>query len=311
MKRLFSQISIVTLFATSLLATDTKSAQTKVAPSSKDASKPIAVAVINGEVLTRAQLDMLYNRLSPENKKSYDSSGGRVLFLEQYINKRLVVQQAMKESFDKRPDVAFDLQAVRESALFDRYVRDVISTEVVSEASLKSYYQAHLDDFKRSAAVRLSLILVTPTQGTVENTANSDATTKEEAAATIKAIAKQLDGTKQNFTELAIKFSEDASAKSGGDVGWIVKGAMPAALDEKAFSMKVGENSDVIESDFGYHIIRLEAKRERGSAPYEEVRGELREKIFKEQTAKIIAEINRVTSDLRRNSSITVYRENL
>jgi len=315
MKQLFSLITIATLFATSLVAADTKSAaknaapSQSVAPSSKDGSKPIAL--INGEVVTKAQLDVLYNRLSPENKRSYDSAGGKLLFLDQYINKRLLVQQAVKENFDKRPEIAVDLQAVRESELFDRYVRDVISTEVVSEANLKADYQAHLEDFKRPPAVRLEHIVVTPTAGTVENSDNSDATTKEEAQTKIKAIAKQLDGSRQNFTELAVKYSEDASSKSGGDLGWISKGTMAASLDEKAFSLKIGENSGIIESPFGYHIIRVEAKRDGGFAPYEEVRGDLREKMLKEQTAKIIAEINRLTFDLRKNSTVTVYKENL
>src|SRR4051794_16730295 len=93
-----------------------------------------AVASINGEVLTADQLDTLWNGISPARRDQYEANGGKAAFLENYVRKHLLVQEALKKGFDKRPEVKADIESAKESVLFDRYVRDVVSATVIPDA---------------------------------------------------------------------------------------------------------------------------------------------------------------------------------
>src|SRR5439155_21424101 len=88
------------------------------------------VAVINGEVITQEQLDRMYSNLGTQVRSQYEKNGGKGAFLENYLRKRLIIQEALKAGFDKKADVQADMQSARESALFDRYVLDVVAQPV-------------------------------------------------------------------------------------------------------------------------------------------------------------------------------------
>src|SRR2546428_9431666 len=69
------------------------------------------VAVISGETITRAKLDLLYSSMPAQMRSQYDKSGGKMAFLDNYVAKRLMLQEAIKSGFDKRPDVQAALEA--------------------------------------------------------------------------------------------------------------------------------------------------------------------------------------------------------
>src|SRR6202521_5348872 len=125
-----------------------------------DAQKP--VAVINGEVISAGQLDHLYDRIGSQMREQYAKNGGKAAFLENYIQKRLVIQAALKAGYDKRPDVQADLEAARESALYDRYVRDVVAGPIVTDSEIAQYYKDHPDDFSTPAQVKVRHIVIGP-----------------------------------------------------------------------------------------------------------------------------------------------------
>lgn len=139
-----------------------------------------------------------------------------------------------------------------------------------------------------------------------------------EALEKIKLLAQQLriggagDQTisPQQFADLAVKFSEDASANVGGDLGWFGRGRMVAEFEDAAFALSPGETSSVVKTQFGYHVIYLEDRQDAGLPPFEQIRHEVQQKVLTEKSAQILAAINQLTSDLRRESQITIYREN-
>src|SRR5712691_7570766 len=118
--------------------------QTAPAPSAAtatDAQK--AVAVVNGETITVERLNRMYSNLNAQMRKQYDDNGGKGAFLENYIRKRLLIQEALKAGFDKRPEVSAAIESARESTLFDRYVRDVVAAPIVTESETRAYYDQH------------------------------------------------------------------------------------------------------------------------------------------------------------------------
>lgn len=270
------------------------------------------VAVINGEKLTAEKFEHLWEAIGPEMQKNYElTGGGKIGFLDNYIERRLILQEALKENFDKRDDVAFDLENARDTAMFNLYVSKVIAADVIPESDLRAYYDANQREFQQPESRKARHIVATPFPQPVWNTANDDARTPEEARKKLEGLRSQLTGDVTQFSDLATKFSEDMSARSGGDLGWVARGTMDDAFDEALFALAPGEVSDVIQTDFGLHIVLCEQARPAGVRPFEEVKEEIARKLAKEKQADIITALRSMTRDLREASSISIFRENL
>ena len=112
--------------------------------------------------------------------------------------------------------------------------------------------------------------------------AGSYATPEQKADAKKRAEALQKRAANgEDFAELASKYSGDQiTAKNGGDIGFLKKGTMPESFDEALFSMKVGEVSEVVETTYGFHVIKVLAIRE-GDVPIEEAKQELAEGLYR------------------------------
>lgn len=296
------------LLCVALLATATTALAQQAVPVAQGNEK--IVAMINGEKLTAAELDLMYSRISPKMREEYERSGGKIQFLDQYINKRLVLQEAVKQRFDKRADIAAELQAAKEATLFDRYIREVIASDVITEKELRDFYTGNQSKFVRQETVKARHIIATPTSGNVANTKRDDAGSMVAARLKLDGLKKQLDSG-ANFAELAASYSEDGSASSGGDLGWFARGKMVPEFDKVVFALKPGKASDVFETQFGYHIVIVDQKKAGGVVPYNEVREEIREQFLNERGEKVLERLSALTRDLRSASAISINRENL
>jgi peptidyl-prolyl cis-trans isomerase C len=295
------------------------------APAVADPSqKP--VASINGETITLAQLDALYSHIPGPTRDQYEQHGGKMAFLDNYLRKRLLIQEAVKQGFDKQPDVIAELNQARDAALFDRYVRDVVASEVISDALVRKFYDDHLDGFKFPATAKVRHILATDTPGSVSNTSGSKARTKEEAARKILDVRAELfakqkalhgDTPEQRqalinaFAQAADKYSEDATAGQGGDLGWVGPGKMDPTFEEAAFNLEPGQISGMIQTKFGYHLILVEERRPEGTASFDEVKGRIREEMLKASATEVVEALTRLTNELRAQSKVSLHPENV
>lgn len=124
-----------------------------------------------------------------------------------------------------------------------------------------------------------------------------------------KALAKAKDVLKQlkngaDFTELAKKYSDDPGSKDrGGDLGYFSHGDMVPAFETAAFALDVGQTSDVVQTDYGYHIIRVEEKKAASKVNYDDVKDDLKEYLFQQRGAKRFEEY---IKDLRSKSEIKI-----
>ena len=289
------------------------SAQT-AAPAAPPEDQKI-VAVINGETITRSKLDSLYNNMSPQMHAQYERSGGKMAFLDNYVAKRLLLQEAMKSGFDKRPEVQGAIEAAKESAIFDRYVKDVVAAPIVTEAEMRKYYDEHKADFAMPESAKVRHIVIT-----WNNKSKQDAMDIIKRAATeIRAGAPSLRDpspeAKQillsRFMAAARKFSEDASASAGGDLGWVSRGTLDKNFEDAAFNMGPGTISGIVESQFGYHLIFVEATKAAGTQPFDDVKADLREFLISQHSADLMGAVTRLTNELRANSKLSFYPENI
>src|SRR4029079_7954618 len=82
-----------------------------------------------------------------------------------------------------------------------------------------------------------------------------------------------------NFAEEARKYSEDGSGQQGGDLGWNGRGVFDPTFEEAAFNMRPGVVSGIVETRFGYHLIFVEDRKPAGTAPFDEVKDDIRESL--------------------------------
>jgi peptidyl-prolyl cis-trans isomerase C len=285
------------------------------------ASQDRIVAVINGETITQSKLDMLYTRMAPQLRTQYNQNGGKAAFLENYLRKRMLVQEALKAGFDKRPEVQPDLENARESALFDRYIRDVVAPTVITEAAVHKFYDDNPGNFMQDDMLKVRHIIV------MGDGVGPKPKSKQQAIDTITRISAELREqnifptgtdpaaaariTMARFSEAARKYSEDGSASQGGDLGWVGKGTLDPTFEAVAFSLQPGVISPVVESRFGFHLIFVEDKKPAGKQSYDEVKAEIRDYLTSQQMADVMNAVTRLTNELRTHSKVAIYPENI
>lgn len=291
------------------------------AATATDAQK--AVAVVNGEIVSVEKLDRMYSNLNTQMRQQYDSNGGKGAFLENYIRKRLLIQEALKAGFDKRPEVAAAIESARESTLFDRYVRDVVAAPIVTESEVKAYYADHPDDFATPEKLHVRHIVIAVLSG------GPATKTKEEALVRIETVAAEIHaadvasaqatsdpGTLKrlrvaHFQDAAKKYSEDGSAASGGDLGWITKGQTDADFEKAAWNSNPGMVSGVVLTKFGYHLIMLEDRQPPGTEPFDAAKPGIREYLVTQKATDVVGAVTKLTNELRSNSRISTFPENI
>ena len=167
----------------------------------------------------------------------------------------------------------------------DNYKEKFNKDNSVTNDEMKKYYDENKDDFYIDQ-VEASHILIKTIDD--EDKKLSDEKKAEEVLAKAKAG--------EDFSELAKEYSQDTvSAKNGGDLGFFKKGEMVKPFEEAAFSMKVGEISDLVESDFGYHIIKVTDKEDRQKT-FDEVKETIRKTL---QDEKCDAQVEKLKEEAK------------
>lgn len=194
-----------------------------------------------------AEVDSKYT----EFKESYAEDAE----FESFIKENNLTEEKVKENIKKSLSIR---------ALLKKNVEDKVS---VSDEDILAFYNSNPQYFKQPGTVRASHILISA----------NDATSPEDkkiALETINAIKKRLDNG-EKFEDLAKEHSTCPSSKNGGDLGFFEKSKMVKPFGDAAFSMEVGEVSDVVQTEFGYHIIKVTDKKEIPPVPIDEAKGKI------------------------------------
>ncbi len=154
----------------------------------------------------------------------------------------------------------------------------------VSDEEIKKFYQENQSRFQTPEERRASHILIPAA-------ASASPDEKAKAKAQAEDLFKQLKANPKKFGEFAAQYSKDpGSAEKGGDLGFFGRGLMVKPFDDAAFSMKVGDISGPVETQYGYHIIRLDAIKAMKPTAQEAVRAQIESEIRKPKVAKAFAE---------------------
>ena len=256
--------------------------------SKTEAKKDVQVlAEVNGGTITTADFNRELKNLPDYLKAMAETPEGRKEMLDTMVIRELILQQASKDGLDKSADLEEKLKDLKKRLVVESFLKKKVETESqVSDADLQKFYEQNKDKFKTGEQIKASHILVK---------------TEKEARNVLAQI--KAGG---NFEELAKKNSVDSSAAKGGDLGWFGKGSMVPVFEKAALALKEGQVSDVVKSDFGFHIIKLTGKRAAGIRPMEEVKDQIKGAIMPTKQQEVFQKIK---DELKKSAKITVKED--
>jgi len=161
--------------------------------------------------------------------------------------------------------------------------KDIEPTIKVSDAEIQKFYDDNPSYFAKPEEVKAAHILIKVPQ---------NATPEQKAEAKKKAEALQKRAAKgEDFATLAKENSEGPSAKNGGELGFFAKQQMVKPFADAAFALKPGQISDVVETRFGYHVIKVEDKKASSTVPLSEVKDRIRDSLQKKKVGEAMRAI--------------------
>lgn len=274
------------------------------APGAAAALKPVpavlpdVVAKVNGEDIKKVELELAIRTLEERNRASVPPDQRDTVYrqvLDRIVGFKLLVQEAksrktppppwevdgkvdeLKRQFPSEEQFQAMLKArgvtfeqLRAETADSVAVNTMLQTELgpkvkVNEADVKKFYDENKARFRQEDSVHASHILIRVDE-------KADLATKQKAKAQAEDILKQIKKGAA-FADMAKKFSQDpGSAPNGGDLGFFTKGQMVPQFENAAFALQVGQTSAVVESPFGYHIIKVQETKPGRDLNYEEVK---------------------------------------
>jgi peptidyl-prolyl cis-trans isomerase C len=184
----------------------------------------------------------------------------------------------------------------RQLAIQEMIDKDITPATTVSEQESTDFYENNPAFFFSPEQVRAShiLILVSPDAGEEE---------KSEARSRITEIRKRIVAG-EDFAELAGQFSEDNSGMNGGDLGFFQREQMVKPFADAAFSLQIGELSEVVTTQYGFHLIRVTDRKAESVVPFEQVQLKIFEYLQRE---KVMVAIEELAAQLRSQAEIQEY----
>jgi peptidyl-prolyl cis-trans isomerase C len=211
------------------------------------------VAKVNGQDITEAEVKFAEGEIGQELAGVPDENRRRVL-VEYLVEAHLMAAAAEKADLAKGDEFETRLKYYRLRALRDAYFEKQVR-DLVPEGDARAVYDERVKSLPAQEEVRASHILVK---------------TQDEA----KKVADELKGG-GDFGELAKKYSQDRGGASGGDLGYFTRGQMVKEFEDAAFAMEKGKLSDPIETQFGWHILKVDDKRNRQPPSFEDVKDQI------------------------------------
>lgn len=243
------------------------------------------LARINDEVITLEEFNNDIERLP----KHYQDMivGQKKKFLDEIIKEELLYKEALKSNIDKDAETQELIAEARKKILVSSLIKSRVDNKAfLSEDDLREYYDQHSEEFMLPERWRASHIVVD---------------TPEEA----REIREKLnEGV--SFEELAENRSKDATAKEGGDIGYFSKGQLIPEFQNACFELKIGQISDVVETPFGYHVIKLTDKKNPEVQEFSSVKELIRKELERTQKRELLDEL---ITDLRNDAKITINEE--
>jgi peptidyl-prolyl cis-trans isomerase C len=235
-----------------------------------DEGKDDVLAIVNGQEIDRTDVMMARNRLPAQLRELPEEQILPVL-INVVIDSRLIADQARKQNIAEEPEVKAQMQIVQDMVLEQTLLTRNLQDKITEEA-LRERYDAMIKDEEARKQVHAQHILVAE---------------RSEAEEVIRKLDEGAD-----FDELAKENSAGPSAEAGGDLGYFSRGDMIPAFSDVAFSLEPGTYSRTpVQTEFGWHVIKVEDRRVVDPPPFEEVRNQLQQQLAMELRSEYVKQL--------------------
>lgn len=248
------------------------------------------LVTIDKDSITTDEFNKELDKIPMNMKMMVASESGKKNYLDRLIIKKLLIREASKNNIENEKEFQSRLADIKEQLVIESLLKKKLNSDTkLSDEELKKYYETNKEKFKKEKEINTRHILLK---------------TEDEA----KQVKEKLQSG-EDFAELAKKYSIDPNAKAtGGEVGFHPKGTVLPEYEEAAFKLtKVGQVSNIVKSQFGYHIIRLEGTKPPAYVPFEEVKDFIKQQLVQEKQKEFI---EKYIDDLKKTTKITI-NENL
>lgn len=210
---------------------------------------------------------------------------GRAEVVDSLVARQLMAEAASRDGLAAEPGVKSRIDRAVSRILAEEYEKRLTQQADTSDAALRAYYDAHQGEFQGPPRVRARHLLLK---------------TREDAAAARAGLLKGAD-----FVATAKERSVDAYTRDkGGDLGWISAGTMVKAFEDALFALAPGQVSDVVESSYGFHVIRVDEVQPAAVRAFALVRDEIRDRLLRNA-------LDASTADLKKQFPVKVYPDAL
>ncbi|MDO8989483.1 MAG: peptidylprolyl isomerase [Sideroxyarcus sp.] len=229
-----------------------------------------SAALVNGVSIPQSRLDMRIKAATQQGQP--DSPEMRKAIRDDLVNLEVISQAAVKNGLDKQPEIAQQLELARQSVLAGAFVQDYAKSHPITDEVLKKEYE-ELKTRVGNKEYKLSHILVE----------------SEEAA---KKVAAELKKKGSKFAKVAKTHTKDPGSKdNGGDLGWAVPSNFVQPFGEAVLTLNKGQVSAPVQTQYGWHIIKLEDTRELKVPPFEELKPNIEKRQQQQAIQKAIEEL--------------------
>lgn len=205
-----------------------------------------------GNTITLGEFNQLWEQIPEENKLQLDKR----LVLDQMISEKLLIQEAKNMGLEEDKDVKEQIKRMTEQIMVQVLIeREILDKVEVNEEEISEYYEQNKINFTEKEQIHLYNILLN---------------TEEEAQAVLEQLKAEGD-----FSEIAKEKSTGPSAAQGGDLGYISKGTIIPEIEEVVFALEIEELSNIVKTDYGFHILKITDKKAETIKTLEEVKEEI------------------------------------
>ena len=241
------------------------------------------LAIVNGSEITEKDIQIGLLRFPQETQEYYKTEEGKKQFLDQMINFELIYNYALENDMKNDPDYIEQMKIIEKDLLIQIGVKNIMNDVDITEEEIQKYYEDNSQMFKSAETVSAKHILVDTLDQMQE----------------IK--AEITNG--MSFEEAAQKYSKCPSAAQGGSLGSFTRGRMVPEFEKAAFELQVGEISEPIKTQFGYHLIQLDERNPESMKSMEESKHMIVKNVLKQkQNEKYISSL----TELRNKYDIEV-----
>ena len=247
------------------------------------------VALVNGKEISQKDVNNFIITYMPGAHYSFLSEDEKKSILEQMIDRKLFAEEAKRLHIENNLEFQIALEKAKDKLLVDYWMKAKAEEIVISDKEAKEYYENNLDKFYRDASVKVRHILVR---------------TKAEAEEIIDELMMNRVVLRETFIRLAKSKSIGPSAVNGGELDWFIQEQMVPEFSEAAFFLNIDTiTKKPIHTQFGYHVIYLEDKKEKGITPFKEAKQDIVKSLKVLQFKK---ELKNMSEKMRKTAKIIV-----